>query len=62
MKVVGIGDLLIPQEYIMEGFKNFKEAGHEVETIQWKLASYEELQNINREEEENATENSSSDC
>ena len=51
MKVVGIGDLLIPQEYIMEGFKNFKEAGHEVETIQWKLASYEELQNINLEVE-----------
>ena len=51
MKVVGIGDLLIPQEYIMEGFKNFKEAGHEVETIQWKLESYEELQNINLEVE-----------
>ena len=44
MKVVGIGDLLIPQEYIMEGFKNFKEAGHQVETIQWNLESYEQVQ------------------
>ena len=51
MKIVGIGDLLIPEEYIAEGFQNFKDAGHQVETIQWKLGSYEELQNINLEVE-----------
>lgn len=47
MKIIGIGDLLIPQEYIEGGFQAFKEAGHQVETVQWNLESYEELQNIN---------------
>ncbi|QTM00091.1 gluconate 2-dehydrogenase [Iocasia frigidifontis] len=44
---MGIGDLLIPQEYIKTGFKGFEDQGIGVETIQWDLASYEELQNIN---------------
>ncbi|MCI8327778.1 MAG: 2-hydroxyacid dehydrogenase [Lachnospiraceae bacterium] len=47
MKIVGIGDLLIPEQYIKEGFQPFAEAGHEVVTIQWPLKDYEELQNIN---------------
>lgn len=47
MKIVGIGDLLIPEEYIKEGFAEFEKAGHQVETIQWDLENYEELQNIN---------------
>ena len=47
MKVIGIGDLLIPQQHIESGFQEFKEAGHQVETVQWNLDSYEELQNIN---------------
>ena len=47
MKIVGIGDLLIPEQYIKLGFVEFEKAGHEVDTIQWDLESYEELQNIN---------------
>lgn len=47
MKIVGIGDLLIPEQYIKEGFKEFEKNGHTVQTIQWNLKSYEELQNIN---------------
>ncbi|HEY8892728.1 MAG TPA: 2-hydroxyacid dehydrogenase [Clostridium sp.] len=47
MNIVGIGDSLIPENYIKEGFKNFEKQGVKVETIQWSLDSYEELQNIN---------------
>lgn len=47
MKIVGIGDLLIPEGYIQEGFENFKDQGIKLKTIQWKLNTYEELQNIN---------------
>lgn len=47
MKIVGIGDLLIPQQYIKEGFQPFEKKGDEVDTIQWNLKNYEELQNIN---------------
>ena len=46
-KIFGIGDLLIPQEYIRSGFEAFAKAGHTVETMQWPLENYEELQNIN---------------
>jgi Phosphoglycerate dehydrogenase and related dehydrogenases len=47
MKIVGIGDSLIPESYIKKGFINFENQGIDVETIQWNLESYEELQNIN---------------
>jgi D-3-phosphoglycerate dehydrogenase / 2-oxoglutarate reductase len=47
MKIVGIGDLLIPAEYIKTGFQELEKQGHQVETIQWQLKDYEELQNIN---------------
>jgi len=47
MKIVGIGDLLIPKNYIEDGFKSFEDLGIEVKTIQWDLNDYEELQNIN---------------
>lgn len=47
MKLVGIGDLFIPSEFIEIGFKNFKEMGVEIETVEWKLKDFEELQNIN---------------
>lgn len=47
MKIVGIGDLLIPEKYIQKGFEVLKKQGHEVKTIQWQLKDYEELQNIN---------------
>ena len=47
MKIVGIGDLLIPEEFIKKGFKEAEDLGIEVKTIQWELSNYEELQNIN---------------
>lgn len=56
MKIVGIGDLLIPRQYIREGFKEFEKKGHEVVTIQWQLKNYEELQNINLMVETNGSE------
>lgn len=47
MKIVGVGDLLIPEDFIKKGFKEAEELGIEVKTIQWELSNYEELQNIN---------------
>ncbi len=47
MKIVGIGDLLIPEGYIKKGFSRLEAYGVEVETLQWELKGYEELQNIN---------------
>lgn len=47
MKLTGIGDLLIPAEYIEAGFKPLASKGIIVDTIQWTQESYEELQNIN---------------
>lgn len=56
MKIVGIGDLLISEQHIKEGFKEFEEKGHQVETIQWQVSNYEELQNINLKVEVNGSE------
>ncbi len=47
MNIVGIGDLLIPENFIREGFRNFEQAGASLKTVSWKLGDYEELQNIN---------------
>lgn len=47
MKLVGIGDLLIPSEYIKRGFAGFRDKGISVETVTWELKDYEELQHIN---------------
>lgn len=47
MNIVGIGDLLIPENFIREGFHNFEQAGASLKTVSWKLGDYEELQNIN---------------
>lgn len=47
MKIVGIGDLLIPENFIKSGFLGLEKMGHRIETVQWKLENYEELQNIN---------------
>ena len=47
MKLIGIGDLLIPSSYIEEGFASYRERGVTVETVDWPLRDYEELQNIN---------------
>jgi D-3-phosphoglycerate dehydrogenase / 2-oxoglutarate reductase len=47
MKLVGIGDLFIPKEYIESGFKPFEKFGVEIKTLDWKLKDFQELQNIN---------------
>ena len=56
MKIVGIGDSLIPKEYIEKGFKNFKEKDFNLETVQWNLKDHVELQNINLLVETNGSE------
>lgn len=47
MKLVGIGDLFIPNGYIAEGFKPLTGLGVEVHTVDWRLKDFDELQNIN---------------
>ncbi len=47
MKLVGIGDLFIPCEYIEKGMKCLEEKDISVNTIEWKLSGFDELQNIN---------------
>ena len=56
MKIVGIGDLLIPAEYIGNGFIPFADAGHQLELIEWKRKDIEELQNINLKIEKGGSE------
>ncbi len=47
MKLVGIGDLFIPCEYIEKGMKSLEAEGISVSTVEWKLNGFDELQNIN---------------
>ena len=47
MKLVGIGDLFIPSEYIEKGMVSLAEKDIEVSTITWNLKGFDELQNIN---------------
>lgn len=47
MRLVGIGDLFIPQEYIESGFKPLERYGVEIKTVEWKLKDFHELQKIN---------------
>lgn len=47
MKIVGIGDLLIPCSDIEKGFEKLAGTGVETKTVDWPLESYEELQHIN---------------
>ncbi len=56
MELVGIGDLLIPEKFIKQGFSNFEKAGITLKTVEWKLKNYEELQNINLLTETNGSE------
>jgi D-3-phosphoglycerate dehydrogenase len=51
MKLVGIGDLFIPHAYIDRGFAPLRELGIEIETFDWKLSGFQELQAINLEVE-----------
>jgi D-3-phosphoglycerate dehydrogenase / 2-oxoglutarate reductase len=56
MKIVGIGDLLIPAKGIAAGFADFAAQGHTVETVDWRQDSYEELQHINLQVETEGSE------
>ena len=47
MKLVGIGDLFIPKDYISNGFRSFEKFGVEITTLDWKLNGFQELQKIN---------------
>lgn len=46
-KLVGIGDLFIPCEYIEKGMSHLKELDIDVSTVEWKLSDFDELQHIN---------------
>ena len=37
MKLVGIGDLLIPAPYIEAGFSGYREKGVQIEVVDWPL-------------------------
>lgn len=56
MKIVGIGDLLIPGSVIEKGFENFTEKGIAVKTVNWYQDSYEALQKINLQVETEGSE------
>lgn len=47
MKLVGIGDLLIDGKCIRDGFAELEKLGVEIQTIEWNLEDYEEMQHIN---------------
>jgi D-3-phosphoglycerate dehydrogenase / 2-oxoglutarate reductase len=47
MKLVGIGDLFIPHEYIKSGFAQVEALGVSVTTFDWELSGFQELQAIN---------------
>ncbi len=55
MKIIGIGDLLIPCSYIEEGFSVLKDH-FEVVTKEWKLENYQQLQSINLDVEQHGPE------
>jgi len=47
VKLVGIGELFIPHQHIREGFAGFERYGVRVETLDWKLSGFPELQAVN---------------
>lgn len=51
MKLLGIGDLFIPKEYIEKGFASFAEMGIHVQTVNWDTGSLCELQRMNQQVE-----------
>lgn len=56
MKIVGIGDLLIPANIIEKGFEDFVARGVTIKTVNWHQNSYEELQRINLQIETHGSE------
>lgn len=47
MKLVGIGDLFIPCSYIEQGFGALAPLGVTVETVEWRLDDFDQLQEVN---------------
>jgi D-3-phosphoglycerate dehydrogenase len=47
MRIVGVGDLFIPHGYIRDGLAPVAALGHELETLDWRLSGFPELQEIN---------------
>lgn len=47
MKIIGVGDLLIPEEMIRRGFEDLADDQIELETISWEMPDYETLQAVN---------------
>lgn len=56
MKIVGIGDLLLPASDIENGFQRLVGPEVELKTFDWGLANFEELQNINLKVEQGGAE------
>ncbi|TCS80540.1 2-hydroxyacid dehydrogenase [Pectinatus cerevisiiphilus] len=56
MKVIGIGDLLIPAQYIKAGFAIFKDKNIDLSVVDWQLKNQEELQKINLQIEQQGSE------
>lgn len=56
MKLVGIGDLFIPCEYIEQPFQAFRQFGFSVEGIDWKHDTFDDLQHDNLKVEQGGSE------
>lgn len=47
MKLLGIGDLFIPKEYISKGMESLEAYGISISTVDWQVENFDELQKIN---------------
>jgi len=47
MKLVGIGDLFLPCQYIAKPFQEFSQFGVEIAVVDWKHDNFDQLQNAN---------------
>lgn len=56
MKLIGIGDLFIPCEYIQTGLRPLEACGVEAETVEWRLESFDQLQELNLKIEKGGSE------
>lgn len=56
MKLLGIGDLFIPCQYIEQPFQEFSRFGVQVQVVDWKLESFDQLQHINLQVEQGGSE------
>ena len=52
MKLVGIGDLFVPCWAISRGFAELAARGVQVETVEWRLDGFDQLQAINLQVEQ----------